>query len=105
MFVELPEAGSTVSQGETFGSVESVKAVSDVNSPISGTVTETNTNIRDAPDTVSHDQLSLCLFVSLFVCFLPLQKVLGVSLCSGFCLGFLLSDEELGIYRFHGLIW
>ena len=70
MFVELPEAGSTVSQGGKFGSVESVKAVSDVLSPISGTVTETNNTLGDAPETVSHDQLSFYLFpyICMYVC-------------------------------------
>lgn len=69
MFVELPEAGSTVSQGGKFGSVESVKAVSDVLSPISGTVTETNNSLGDAPETVSHDQTSFYLFMYIFILF------------------------------------
>lgn len=77
MFVELPEAGSTVSQGGKFGSVESVKAVSDVLSPISGTVTETNNSLGDAPETVSHNQSS-CAYMYIYI--VLLQKVLGVSL-------------------------
>jgi hypothetical protein len=51
--VELPEAGSPCKQGEKFASVESVKAVSDVYSPISGTVVEVNTSLSESPDLVS----------------------------------------------------
>lgn len=53
VFVELPEAGSACKQGEKFASVESVKAVSDVYSPISGTVVEVNTSLSESPDLVS----------------------------------------------------
>jgi glycine cleavage system H lipoate-binding protein len=53
VFVELPEAGSPCKQGEKFASVESVKAVSDVYSPISGTVVEVNTSLSESPDLVS----------------------------------------------------
>jgi glycine cleavage system H protein len=53
VFVELPEAGAPCKQGEKFASVESVKAVSDVYSPISGTVVEVNTSLSESPDLVS----------------------------------------------------
>lgn len=52
MFVELPECGSSVSQGESFGAVESVKATSDINSPISGEVVEINTKLTETPGLV-----------------------------------------------------
>lgn len=55
VFVELPEAGTEISQGESFGSVESVKAVSDLFAPISGTVTETNSVLMDQPELVNED--------------------------------------------------
>jgi glycine cleavage system H protein len=55
VFVELPEAGDTLTQGETFGSVESVKAVEDLYSPISGTVLESNAAIADTPEKLSED--------------------------------------------------
>jgi glycine cleavage system H protein len=55
VFVELPEAGDTLTQGETFGSVESVKAVEDLYSPISGTVLESNAAIADMPEKLSED--------------------------------------------------
>lgn len=55
VFVELPELGSTVSAGETFGTVESVKAVSDLFAPISGEVSEVNAGLEDTPETVNSD--------------------------------------------------
>ncbi|MFB6137145.1 MAG: glycine cleavage system protein GcvH [Halobacteriaceae archaeon] len=55
VFVELPEAGEEVSQGESFGVVESIKAVSDVNAPVSGTVTAVNDDLADSPELVNED--------------------------------------------------
>lgn len=55
VFVNLPEADDEVSMGEAFGDVESVKAVSDVNSPVSGTVAEVNEELADAPESVNSD--------------------------------------------------
>jgi glycine cleavage system H lipoate-binding protein len=52
VFVELPEAGTTVSAGASFGNVESVKATSDVNSPISGEVVEVNSKLSETPGLV-----------------------------------------------------
>ena len=49
VFVNLPEAGDTVTAGETFADVESVKAVSDVNSPVTGEVAEINETLADEP--------------------------------------------------------
>jgi glycine cleavage system H protein len=53
VFVNLPEEGDSVSMGEAFGDVESVKAVSDVFSPVSGTVKEVNEELLDAPETIN----------------------------------------------------
>ena len=55
VFVELPKVGTTLEAGVTFGSVESVKAVSDLYAPVSGTVTEVNEALNDAPDTINSD--------------------------------------------------
>jgi hypothetical protein len=52
VFVELPEPGTTVSAGASFGNVESVKATSDVNSPISGEVVEVNSKLSETPGLV-----------------------------------------------------
>ena len=55
VFVELPKVGSEISAGKTFGSVESVKAVSDLFAPVSGTVTEVNEALNTAPEQVNKD--------------------------------------------------
>jgi glycine cleavage system H protein len=55
VFLELPELGSTVSQGESFGSIESVKAVEDLKSPVSGEVIEANSTMVDAPEALAND--------------------------------------------------
>jgi glycine cleavage system H protein len=55
VFVELPKVGSEISAGKTFGSVESVKAVSDLFAPVSGKVTEINEALNTAPEQVNKD--------------------------------------------------
>ena len=55
VFVELPNVGSEVVAGKTFGSVESVKAVSDLFAPVSGTVTEINEELKNSPEQVNKD--------------------------------------------------
>lgn len=55
VYVELPEIGAQVTKDEPFGVVESVKAVSDVFAPVSGTVTEVNKPLADSPETVNED--------------------------------------------------
>ncbi|WP_409346970.1 glycine cleavage system protein GcvH [Paenibacillus sp. MBLB4367] len=55
VFVELPEAGSTLSAHESIGTVESVKTVSDIFTPVSGKVVQINGSLEDAPETVNSD--------------------------------------------------
>lgn len=55
VFVDLPKVGDSVKAGETFGSVESVKAVSDLYSPVSGKVTAINEELKDAPEKINAD--------------------------------------------------
>ena len=55
VFVNLPEVGDDTAAGEAFGDVESVKAVSDVICPVSGTVCEVNEALADAPETLNSD--------------------------------------------------
>ncbi|WP_035349546.1 glycine cleavage system protein GcvH [Edaphobacter aggregans] len=55
VFVDLPKVGDMLEAGKTFGSVESVKAVSDLYSPVSGTVTEINEALKDAPEKINAD--------------------------------------------------
>jgi glycine cleavage system H protein len=53
VYVELPEVGSTITAGQVFGTIESVKAVSELFAPVSGEVTETNGSLKDRPDHVN----------------------------------------------------
>ncbi len=55
VFVELPEAGATFEAGDSFGAVESVKAVSDLYAPVSGEVVEVNSALEDAPEKINDD--------------------------------------------------
>ena len=55
VYVDMPKVGSSVDAGKIFGSVESVKAVSDLFSPVSGTVTAVNEELKDAPEKVNAD--------------------------------------------------
>ena len=52
IYIELPEVGSEIKKGERIGMVESSKAVSDINSPVSGKITEVNTAVEDAPEEI-----------------------------------------------------
>ena len=53
VYVDAPKVGDTVTGGQTFGSVESVKAVSDLFSPVSGAVTEVNESLKTEPDKIN----------------------------------------------------
>lgn len=53
VFVELPQVGDTVTKDESFGTIEAVKAVSDLYAPVSGTVTEVNDTLDEIPETVN----------------------------------------------------
>ena len=55
VFVDLPKPGSKVEKGKVFGSVESVKAVSDLYSPVTGTVLEVNEELATAPEKINTD--------------------------------------------------
>jgi glycine cleavage system H protein len=55
VFVDLPKVGDSIESGKSFGSVESVKAVSDLFAPVSGTVTAINEELKDAPEKINSD--------------------------------------------------
>jgi glycine cleavage system H protein len=55
VYVELPKPGAQVEKGKTLGSVESVKAVSDIYSPVSGEVVEANEKLAEAPEKINQD--------------------------------------------------
>ena len=62
VFLELPEPGKQVSAGDAVGVVESVKAASDIYSPVSGEIVEVNSAIADTPDAVNSDAYDSWLF-------------------------------------------
>ena len=53
VYVELPEVGARLKQGQSFGTIESVKAVSELYSPVTGEVVQVNTALKDKPETVN----------------------------------------------------
>lgn len=55
VYLELPEVGAAVKRGESFGVVESTKAVSELFAPVSGTVVEVNSPLSDAPESINED--------------------------------------------------
>jgi glycine cleavage system H protein len=55
VYLELPDVGRTVKKGEVFGTIESVKAVSELYSPVGGEVTEVNTRLAEKPEAVNTD--------------------------------------------------
>jgi glycine cleavage system H protein len=55
VFVDLPKVGDSIEAGKSFGSVESVKAVSDLFAPVSGKVTAVNEELKDAPEKINSD--------------------------------------------------
>ena len=55
VFVQLPEIGSETSQGDTFGTIEAVKAVADMYAPVSGEVVEVNSILEEKPETMNNE--------------------------------------------------
>jgi glycine cleavage system H protein len=55
VYMELPEVGATLKVGQSFGTIESVKAVSELYAPVSGEVVEVNTALKQKPETVNTD--------------------------------------------------
>ena len=55
VYLELPEVGTTLKAGQSFGTIESVKAVSELYAPVAGEVVEVNSALKDKPETVNSD--------------------------------------------------
>ena len=55
VYLELPEVGATLTAGQSFGTIESVKAVSELYAPVSGTVVEVNSALKQKPESVNTD--------------------------------------------------
>ncbi len=62
VYVELPEIGTEVSAGEVVGTVESVKAAADINSPVSGEIIEVNEALDDSPEIINEDPYGAWIF-------------------------------------------
>ncbi len=67
VYVELPEEGDSLGQGEVFGVVESVKAASDLYMPVGGEIVEVNADLNDAPELVNQDPYGEGWFIKLAV--------------------------------------
>lgn len=76
VYVELPKAGAKLDQGKTMGVVESVKAVSDIFAPLSGTVTEVNASVIDDPAKVNGDPFGAGWLVKIDVADAAQQRTL-----------------------------
>jgi glycine cleavage system H protein len=55
VYIELPEVGATLKQGQSFGTIESVKAVSELYAPVGGEIVEVNTALKEKPEKVNTD--------------------------------------------------
>src|ERR1051325_5800650 len=71
VFVELPKGGAQLQQGKSFGTVESVEAVSQLDSPVSGKVTAINESLNQAPEAINKDAHSGWFRLSLIAVALP----------------------------------
>ena len=83
VFVNLPQEGDTVTAGEPFGDVESVKAVSDLISPLSGTVCAVNEELLDAPEMLNSDPYGAWIIKVENVS--GSEELLSASDCETFC--------------------
>jgi glycine cleavage system H protein len=63
VYVELPEVGAKLKQGQSFGNIESVKAVSELYSPVTGEVVEVNSSLRDKPEVINSNPHSTWMVV------------------------------------------
>ena len=63
VYIDLPEVGTRVKAGQSFGTIESVKAVSELYSPVAGEIVEVNTALKDKPEKVNADSHSTWMIV------------------------------------------
>lgn len=87
-YLELPDVGAVLTQDEPFGTVESVKAVSDLVAPLSGEVLKVNTDLVDAPEAINDDP---------YACWMLTVKVLDAAELSG-----LMSADEYQLFTEEG---
>lgn len=79
VFVDLPDVGRQVDAGEAVAVIESVKAASDIYSPVAGEILETNPALKDAPESVNADSYSAWLFTVKASDLAPLDKLMDAA--------------------------
>ena len=88
VYVELPQVGETYKAGERFGTVESVKAASDMHMPIGGTVTAVNAALEEAPESVNKDPYGAGWFIRIRPADLAEQdKLMDAPAYDQYCVG------------------
>ncbi len=85
VFVEVPEVGKTLSLGQAFGVVESIKSVSDLYSPLSGTVIEKNTNVESSPEKINENAFEAWLIKLKITNPNEVQSLLSAETYQEFC--------------------
>jgi glycine cleavage system H protein len=78
VFVDLPKPGASVAKGKSFGSVESVKAVSDIYSPVSGEVAESNDLLAQSPERLNEDPHGEAWLIKVKVAGDPMNELNGL---------------------------
>jgi glycine cleavage system H protein len=85
VFAELPEPGGEYGAGDTIGVIESVKAVADMHTPVSGTVTEVNEDLKDAPESLNRDPYGQHIAVLKISNPEDLKKLMNTEQYAAFC--------------------
>lgn len=85
VYVDMPEVDDEVTAGEEFGAVESVKAASDLNSPVSGTVVEINEALDDTPELLNQDAFANWIIKVELTDVSELDSLMGATEYEAFC--------------------
>ncbi|MBQ7869232.1 MAG: glycine cleavage system protein GcvH [Prevotella sp.] len=85
VYVDMPEVDDEVTAGEEFGAVESVKAASDLNSPVSGTVVEINEALDDTPELLNQDAFANWIIKVELTDMSELDSLMGATEYEAFC--------------------
>ena len=85
VFVELPESGEEISEGDTFGVVESIKSVSDLYTPISGKVVEKNDKVEESPEQINQSAFEAWLIKVELTNKEQLEKLMDADAYRKFC--------------------
>ena len=85
VYVELPKVGAKLTSGSSFGSIESVKAVSDLYAPVSGVVVSVNADLEDAPELLNEDPLENWIITAQLADEKELDDLMDISEYEEFC--------------------